>query len=170
VVVAAQEFQNFFGAYGIIRTVGVACLAYGVLRHDLLGVPLPRLAAQRGVATTVALASLFIVAQVAQNFFAAQYGLLMGGVVAGTVVFAASPIQRAMEAKATRQPREPAPVAAAPIARREQTYRNALRLALRDRKLTAEEESHLFELAEDLGIGAGRAFQLKREIEGEVAG
>jgi hypothetical protein len=39
---------------------------------------------------------------------------------------------------------------------------------MRDRKLTAEEESHLFDLAEDLGIGAGRAFQLKKQVEGEV--
>jgi hypothetical protein len=120
------------------------------------------------VLATGALASLFIVAQVAQNFLAAQYGLLMGGVVAGTVVFAASPIQRAMEAKTSRRSSEPTAIAAAPVARREQTYRKALRLAMRDRKLTAEEESHLFELAEDLGIGAGRAFQLKREIEEEA--
>lgn len=158
---------SVFGIFGIMRTVGAACLAIAVAKYNLLGVPLPRFAVKRGVLATAALAALFVVAQVAQNFFAAQYGLLMGGVVAGAVVFAASPIQRAMERASDRKSPATAAPTAAPAARRERTYRNALRIALRDRKLTAQEEAHLFELAEDLGIGAGRAFQIKSEVAAE---
>lgn len=164
----SSRFQDYYGAYGIIRTVSAVFLVVAIVRHGLLGVPLPHFAVKRGVLATGALAALFIVAQVAQNFFAAEYGLLMGGVVAGAVVFAASPLQRAMEARSASRSTSPT-AHTVPVARRERTYRNALRLAMRDRKLTAAEEAHLFELAEDLGIGAGRAFQLKREVEAEAA-
>jgi hypothetical protein len=49
--------------------------------------------------------------------------------------------------------------------RRESLYRDALRFALLDRKVTREEELHLFRLAEELGIGAGRAMELRLEVE-----
>lgn len=160
--------NSVYGLFGLMRTAGAACLAIAVVKHDLLGVPLPHFAVKRGVLATGALAALFITAQVAQNFFAAQYGLLMGGVVAGAVVFAASPIQRAMEAKA--QPRPANSVTLAAANRREEDFRNALRLALRDRRVSREEEAQLFRLAESLGIGAGRAFELRDEAEAERKG
>ena len=151
-----------YGLFGIARTIGTVLLALAVLKYDLLGVPLPRLAARRGALATGALAMLLIVAQIAQNFLSAQYGLLMGGIVAGAFVFAASPIQRAMER------RDSAP--AAPTRRSEESYRKAVRLALRDRRLTREEETHLHELARDLGIDGPRAHAILGEVEAELAG
>jgi hypothetical protein len=46
-------------------------------------------------------------------------------------------------------------------------YRKALRLALKDHDLTREEEQHLHELADELGIGGARAHALLTEVERE---
>ena len=154
-----------FGTFGVLRTIGAVLLAVAVLRYDLLGVPLPRFVARRGGIATAALAALLVVAQVAQNFLAAQYGLLMGGVVAGALVFAASPIQRAIER------RDAAPARVPPAtADNEDAYRRALRIALKDRVVTEDEEIHLADLGERLGIPAGRARELRHEVERETRG
>lgn len=156
-----------FGLFGIMRTIGAVFLALAVVKYDLLGVPLPHVVVKRGVVAGAALAILFIVAQVAQNFFSAQYGLLGGGVIAGTFLFAASPVQRAFEgARNGLRGNEPKTTVRRP--RGEKLYREALRIALVDRKVTKEEELHLFQLAEELGLGAGRAFELRQVVEREV--
>lgn len=160
-----------YGIYGILRTIGVVFLVLAVVRHDLLGIPLPRIAERRGAIAMGALAVLFIVAQVGQNFFSAKYGLLTGGIVAGAFLFMAQPLQRAAErlmsgeAAPGARAREVAHVVG-DVARREEMYRKALRIALHDRKVSREEELHLFQLAEELGIGAGRAMELRHEVEG----
>lgn len=151
-----------FGFPGVTRLVGIAILAYAVFRLDLLGTGFAPRTVHRGTLATVALAALFIVAQIAQNFLAAQYGLLMGAVVAGSFLYAAQPIQRAIER--TREPRAQT-FATSPTVRGEESYRKALRLALRDRQLTREEETHLHELARDLGIDGPRAHALLAEAE-----
>lgn len=169
-VLAPGEYDGY-GAFGVLRTLGAFFLALAVLSHDFLGVELPRLAARRGTLATGALAALFIVAQIAQEFFASEYGLLLGGVVAGALLFAANPIQRAMERMSERPvPARPALGAAAvPSGATRLAYKRALRLALRDRRLTHNEELEMARLAEDLGIGAASALVLRREVEAELA-
>lgn len=54
--------------------------------------------------------------------------------------------------------------------RAEDVYRAALRIALKDRRVTPEEELHLAELGEHLGLSARRALALRREIEKEGGG
>ena len=149
-----------FGAYGIVRTVGVVLLAIAVLRYDLLGVPLPRLV-RRGSLATGALAVLLIVTQVAQNFLTAQYSLLMGGIVSGALIFAATPIQRAMERRREDDPRGPDSVAVL-------TYRAALRAALEDGTMTPREEEHLAEVAHHLRLSPVDALRLRRDLEREL--
>ncbi|MBI4392321.1 MAG: hypothetical protein HY556_00790 [Euryarchaeota archaeon] len=153
---------------GILRIVGVAVLAYSVFRYDLLGVPLPRIAEHRGSLAMASLASLFIVAQIAENYLSAEYGLLMGGVVAGALLFAANPIQRAME-------RTTAPVgphrAPATVERREESeraYRVALRRFLVDGDISAEEEIALAHLADEAGVTVRRTIELRHEVEREL--
>lgn len=153
------------GPYGILRSVGAALLVLAVVRYDLLGVPLPRFVVRRGPLAGGALAVLFIVAQVAQNFFSAKYGLLMGGVLAGTFVFAASPIQRAMERTSQQHPK-PGAAASGSAA---DGYRAALRAAMRDGILTRREERHLAEVAMALGISPVQALDLRDEVERETA-
>lgn len=153
------------GAGGSVRTLAAFVLARAILRGGLLDLEPPQLARRRGAAPLGALAAFFIVAQVAQNFLSAQYGLLMGGIVAGAFAFAAQPLQRLME------PASLAPSRAAPSARasgeHDEAYRAAVRVALRDRRLTRDEEVALADVAERLGIGARRAAEIRHDVERE---
>lgn len=169
----------FQGGVGIARIVCALLLAWAILRGDLLDVGQGARGPRRGAMATGGLATLFIVAQVAQQFLSAQYGLLMGGIVAGAFLFAAQPLQRAMERIADARASPPPSSASAPwpapatapapaAARREQAYLNAARLAMRDRRLTRAEEAHLHALADELGLGAKRAHELLVQAEQEA--
>jgi hypothetical protein len=159
---------------GVVRSIEFAVLAWAFLSDAELGARLLSTTARRGTLAAVALAALFIVAQVAQNYFAAQYGLLLGGIVAGAFLFAASPLQRVAERYAigSSPARMRVPVASASRegdpARAEEVYRDALRIALRNRTVTREEELHLAELGERLGLPARRALELRHEVEAET--
>lgn len=152
------------GPFGLLRTAGAVLLVLAVVKYDVLGVPLPRLVMRRGVLAGGALAVLFIVAQVAQNFLSAKYGLLMGGVLAGGFVFAASPIQRAIERSTERQKATAATSDAARAG-----YKAALRAAMRDGTLTRREERHLAEVALALGLSPVQSLDLRDEVEREGA-
>jgi hypothetical protein len=162
--IAPNTLPADHGSPGFLRTVAAAALAWAILRFDLLGVPLPRIVVRRGTVATIALALLFIVAQVAQNFFAAQYGLLLGGVIAGCFLFAAQPVQRMIERRGERRVGvEPARSAA------ELAFKAAVRAALALGPLTREHDPHLAEVAHHLGIGAREMVRLTREVEREAA-
>lgn len=153
------------GVAGIARTLGVAVLAYGVT-VGILGADLPTATVRRGSLATLALVVLLVVAQVAQNFLSDAYGLLTGGIVAGALLFAAQPIQRAVDrlgatASATVVPAPPTQ-ALAPA------YREAVRFALKDRRVTRTEELHLARLAQQMGLGAEDAMRLRHEVEDEL--
>ena len=160
---AFPEGTSTIGPYGIIRSLGAVLLVLAVVKYDVLGVPLPRLMVRRGALAGGALAMLFIVAQVAQNFFSAQYGLLMGGILAGGFVFAASPIQRAIERSGERAKPTAAAPGSAVVA-----YKAAMRAAMRDGTLTRREERHLAEVAMALGISPVQALDLRDEVEREA--
>lgn len=155
---------NFQGAMGVVEVAAAFAMAVALLRHRPFGISPPTFAKAGGAATATALAALFIVAQIAQNFLSAEYGLLMGGAVAGAFLFAATPIHRALEGRRARTPGTDS-VAVSRGTNSEEAYRKALRIALRARALTREDEIQLYELADDLGIRAGRARALFAEIE-----
>ena len=115
---------------------------------------------RRAALLTGFLVVLLIVAETAQNFLA-QYGLVMGGLVAGALLVAARPIERALEGR--REARAPQPDAA-----KEDAFREAVRMALRDRVITREEELHLHRVAQHMGIPTGRAHELLIEVERET--
>lgn len=149
-------------SYGSIEVVGALGLALVLVKRRAWDMQPPRLALRRGPLAAVALAALFIVAQVAQEFFASEYGLLLGGAVAGSLLFAAHPVQRAMERLADRESRTGGPGSAA--GGRDEAYQDAVRLALRA-SLTRDEEYALARLARELGIDAHRALELRHEVE-----
>lgn len=158
VVVRASPVHE--GSFGIVRTIGAALLAVAIVRYGLLDVELPHFARKRGALGAGALAALLIVAQIAQNFFEAKYGLLMGGVVAGAFLFAASPLQRALESRSGDRR-----VVASQSDERERSFRIAVRMALKDDQITREEERDLVVLADHLGIRPARAYALRDEEE-----
>lgn len=164
------------GASGIARLVGWAIVTVTVVRAGWLDTAL--LSRHRTGLAAAALAALFIVAQVAQQFLSAQYGLLMGGVVAGALLFVANPVQRAME-RITDARRPPEPPSRVPTQssgpspatdRRVELYRRAVRFAIRDGRITPDEELHLFEVAQELGLGAGEAMRIRQDVERDARG
>lgn len=158
------------GMKGVLRTIGWLVFVYAILRHDILGLGLRSRTVNRGAIAAAALASLFIVAQVAQNFLSSEYGLLTGGVIAGAFLFTAHPLQQAVEK--LRSPTRPAPASSAgpaqTDAKRLATYRDAARYALRDGRVTRNEEAHLADLAQQLGIWAGDAMRVRHEVQDAV--
>lgn len=157
---------------GIVRTIGALLVMFALTTGALDNGTRPAPAVRRSTMAASALALLFVVAQVAQNFLSTQYGLLMGGVVAGAFLFAAQPLQRAMERITERAPAPTTPHPAPATQRRTpssaEAYRHALRAAMRDGHLSRREERHLAELARVLGIDAAQALDLREEIEREA--
>lgn len=154
-----------WGFLGVARLVGWGILVYAIVKWDLLGVPLPHFVVRRGAVAGTALATLFIVAQLAQNFFSAEYGLLTGGIVAGAFLFAASPLQRAMERFGEGRPTRTANGRTSAPSRQEEAFRDAVRLAWRDRRFDRREEVALANLADSLGLSAKRATEVRHAVE-----
>jgi hypothetical protein len=151
-----KQFEN-----GVARTLEAAAFAIAIFHYDLLGVGLKARSASRASTATAALAALLITAQVAQNYLSATYGLLMGGVIAGAVVFAANPIQKHIERIGVHD--RHVTTSSAASSRREETYKSAVRLALRG-GIDPTEEVELMRIADANGIGNVRAAELRRQV------
>jgi hypothetical protein len=151
---------------GILRFGAILFVSWAVFRHGLLGFRFRTRIENRGTWAAVTLATLFIVAQVAQSYLSAEMGLLSGSLIAGALLFAAQPVQRALERVGQRPLRGESVVSAASTDN-EDAYRDALHFALRDRRLTRDEEFRLAGIADRLGIGARRALELRDEVEGK---
>ncbi|MEA3136895.1 MAG: hypothetical protein QOC71_1176 [Thermoplasmata archaeon] len=170
-------FSAFFretSVSGFARILAILVLAYAVLKHQILGIDVQvRFALSKSTIAAVFIAVFFIASEAAQQFFGDTLGSTYVGIgVAGTLVFAMAPLQKAAERLAEKAVpvAAPAGVASAPAAssRREASYRDAVRLAMRDRRVTSEERVSLFRLAEDLSIPAGRAAEIQHELEAGV--
>jgi hypothetical protein len=143
--------------------LGSALIVWGAAKLGLLRSTSQIRASAYSTLAFFSLASLFIVAQVAQNFFAAQYGLLLGGVIAGCFLFAAQPVQRLIERRGERR------VGAEPASSQaELVFKAAVRTAIALGPLTREHDPHLAEVAHHLGIGARDMVRLTREVEREA--
>lgn len=159
------------GGPGLFRTLGAICVGIAILRHDLLGVALPQFTQKKAPLAGAALALLFIVAQITQNFFEARNSLIMGSVLAGAFLFAASPLQRAFERMGGHEP--PALASRTRHASgktskdQEEAFRGAVRLAWKDRRFEKNEELALAVLADSIGLSAARATAIRHEIERE---
>ncbi|HUR67688.1 MAG TPA: hypothetical protein VM370_00450 [Candidatus Thermoplasmatota archaeon] len=151
----------------LAATVAALLLALAVLRDHVADVRAPSFSVRRGPLAAAALALLFIVAQIAQNFFNAKYGLLMGGVVAGTFLFAAHPLQRALDSLRAPQAHAPRAPPATSASLNAETYRRAVRLAARAGPIGEAEEVELAHIAHELGLNAPEAVRLRHEVARE---
>lgn len=156
------------GLYGMARLVTVALLAYAILRHQLLGLDVKvKWTIRRGTLAAVFLAVFFVVAQMAQNYFA-QYGVLVGGAAAGLLLFGLNPLQRFAERVAdTAMPTVRAP-GEMTTDDRLGLYREQLRVAYADGAVDRNERALLLSARSYLGISADEAEQLEREVSGMV--
>lgn len=156
----------------LARILGALTLAYAVLRGQIEGLDLKvRFALSRSTIAAVFIAVFFIASEAAQQFFGDRTGSTYFGIaIAGTLVFAMAPIQRVAEKLAVKV--IPVVVTASPSALGtvgEAAYRRAVRLALRDRELSAGEERELVLLAHELALPPARAFAIRDEIVRERA-
>jgi hypothetical protein len=163
------------GVYGFVRVAAVGMLAYAILRHHILGIDVKvRWTISKSTVAATFIAVFFIASETAQQFFGETLqSTYLGITAAGALVFALAPLQRAAERLAARAipvAADAGPVAiAAARSRREEAYSNAIRVARRDGAVSREEAGHLHRLAEELGIGAGRAHELWTQAEDDAA-
>lgn len=136
-------------------------VAYALLRHRLFGLDVKvKWTISRGAVAGVFLAVFFVVAQVAEIYLQ-QYGTLAGGVAAGLMLFAISPLQRMGERIAAAA--MPHVEGGMTLTERELAYRDMAALAWADGTLTARGRDRLDAARERLGIPAERALALERE-------
>ncbi len=163
------------GGYGLARLLMVLLLVYAILRHSMLGIDAKvRFAISKSTLAAIFIAVFFIASEAAQQFFgdtfsSRQYGAYMGIAAAGGLVFVFAPMQRLADRIAEKAvPLGAAIATAGKTGPREESYLDAIRWALRDRRLTRAEEAKLSSLAEQLGIGAKRAHELLVQAETEA--
>jgi len=147
---------------GFWIVVGLSLIAYGLLRHHLLGIDVKvRWTISKTTLAGIFVAVFFIASEAAQEFFGATLGgPYVGIVAAGLLVFAISPLSRLADRVAERA----VPMAIPTDADSEATFRDAVQYTLRDRRMTQQEEIHLARLAESLRIRAARATEIRHEV------
>lgn len=155
---------------GVVDALGALAVsvfaAYAILKHRLFDIDVKlRWTISRGTVAAVFVAIFIVAAQLAQNFLSESLGWMMGGLIAGVMLFAIAPIQRIAERLAVTA----VPVhEQGPAERRVELYRLALGLALSDRAITREEERHLAKLAEELGLTHTEALAAREAMEREM--
>lgn len=171
--------------YGLMRTLGVLVLSYAIVRHQLLGIDVKvRWGLSRTTVAAVFIAVFFVASEAAQVYFERRAGETdwapyLGILAAGALVFAIAPLSRFADHLAEKAvpltPLHGAPGAVPSAwaggsgADREGSYRGIVRLALRDRVLTRQEERTLLDVAEKLGLPLTRATAIIDEVERDVA-
>ncbi len=167
-------FDPKWGALGIARTAMVILLAYGIARHQLLGIDVKlRWTISKSTLAAMFITVFFIASEGAQQFFGDTLGSTYVGIaVAGMLVFAIAPLHRVAERLAERAVPigDSEKVSPARTGSAAEAYRHGVRAAMRDGVLTRREERHLAELARALGIDSVEALELREEVEGESAG
>lgn len=163
---AAQAIFGFrFFMYALWRLIPVALLAYVVLRGQVPGLDVKvRWGISRSTVAAAFVVVFFVASEGAQIVFGSENAWIGLG-AAAVLVFAIAPLQRAAERLAEKAiPYEP------PNSdpRGAESYRRAVRLALKDRRFTADEELQLAAVAHDLGLTAPDAIRIRLEVEREA--
>ncbi len=158
--------------YGVTRLAGVAIIAYGIVRHQLLGIELKiRWGLSKTTVAAVFIAVFFIASEAAQQFLGDQLGSTYIGIgAAGLLVFAIAPLQRAAERLAAKA----VPVSPSVRAGRAEGDLTALRHVARrlasDGTVSAEDHRALAVMAEQLGLGAVDVADVLADAKAPAAG
>jgi hypothetical protein len=146
---------------GLWRILLPAMAAYAIVRHRLFGIDVKiRWTIRRGTVAGIFLAVFLIVTQVGQNLLNERYGLLAGGVAAGLLVFALSPLEKLGRRVADKVgPRSPAGLTQRD---RTQVYEEQAMLVWSDGVMGAKETLLLERLRSRLGIGHEEAARINQ--------
>lgn len=148
------------------RLLSALVLTYSVMAGQIEGLDVKvRWGISRSTIAAVFITVFFIASEGAQIFFGSE-NPWVGLAAAGALVFAIAPLQRGAERLAEKA--VPLATPAPPPGFLEDSYRDAVRLALLDGALTREEELRLHEIAERLGVSGRRAHAILLEVETEA--
>jgi hypothetical protein len=98
-VPGAAQGHDPWRMHDLGRVLGWGILVFAIAKYDLLGLPWPQSAVRRAAVAGGALAVLFGVARVAQNFVSAESGLLLGVVFTVVFIFAVGRFKQAGQGK-----------------------------------------------------------------------
>jgi hypothetical protein len=163
---------DFLGAIvlPILLAIFTVLLVRAILRDHLFDFDLKvKWTIERGTVAAIILGAAFVVAQIAENFLAGQYGWLLGGAVAGVLLFAIRPIERFAERLAARAMPKTTGTPEYVAQRKEEIYRAALEDAMRGGSVSAKERQLLLRLAQNLQLSADTANEIEqRYLAGAV--
>jgi len=149
----------------VVTIAYVALLAYGILKTQLFDIDLRiKVGLSRGTVVAVFLAVFVVVAQIAQELLSDTLGLVVGGIAAALLLFAAAPLQRAAHRLADRA--MPG-VTASPdylSYRKLHVYRAAVEAAQADGVITHRERTVLDTLRHELSIRDEDAVQIESDV------
>lgn len=157
---------NFFGLQvgALWLCVGIA---YGILSSQLFDIDLKiKSSLKRGSLAGMFLLAFFVVGVMAENFLTARYGWVVGGLVAGLLLFAIAPLQRFAERLANAAMPDVRNTDDYRTYRKHEVYRAALEGMLKDRVVSPKERGVLKRLQEQLGISYRVAQAMEDELNG----
>ncbi len=156
---------NKIGILGLSRFVGVAVLAYAIVRQQLFDIDLKiKWTVNRGSVAAAFVSVFFVVEQIVQNLAGDALGVAAGAVATGLLVFAMHPLQRLARRfadVAMPNVRENDPNYT--LENKRDTYRQALAIAWSDGVLTAKEMLMLSRLRESLTLSDQEIVALESE-------
>ena len=119
----------------------------------------------RGALAAIFLAAFFVAAAVAEQYLQ-QYGVVIGGVAVGILLFALRPLEHAAQRIANVAMPRVQDTEEYRMVRKGEVYRAALESAIEDGDVTDKERGMLATLQDQLGISANEALRIEREARG----
>lgn len=159
----SQVFTEVIG--NAIGLVFVALLVRALLREQLFDFELRvKTGVRRTTLAAIFLAAFFVVAQVVQVYTSTAFGLLGGAIVAGLLLFAMHPLQRAAERVASAAVPGAQPTPAYLSFKKLEVYRAQVESSLADDGRIDERERRFLEkLRANLGIAAEDAAAIEQD-------
>ena len=148
----------------------VLLLSYGILKVQLFDIDLRiKRGIRRSTVAAVFVVVFLIVEQFVQNYFTGQFGLLLGAVAAGLMLFGIGHIRHFAEALANGAMPEVSATPEYVAYRKLEVYRAAFEGLYSDAILSDKERATLDRLRIKLGIQPGDALAIEQEVRRETA-
>lgn len=151
----------------VVLVSGTLLITFAIVRHQLFDIDLKvKFTLRASTLAAAFLAVFFVVGQLAQNFLNDAYGLLVGGVAAGLLLFALNPLQKVAERMADKAMPGAKPVASLSHRERHSIYREQLEIAWSDGTLNRKERLQFERLRQRLDLSAEEALALENGVLG----
>lgn len=155
--------------FGVGIGAALILVTIAMLREHLFDADLKLKAGlRRGSVAAVFLGAFFIVAAVAEQYLQ-QFGVVVGGVAVGLLLFALRPLERFAGRLADAAMPRVHDTHEYRTVRKREVYRAAVETAMEGGAITERERSVLATLAQELGLGPRDALDVEREARAAVA-